>query len=250
MPSASASAQLWVGYHCMSARGAVNLHPERWLSARESDTLRNYADPGRRIEWLRGRALAKIAVRSAAGRSLAPSAIEIGTTDKGAPFANIPARTGRISLSISHAGAWTACARLPLDVPGPVGVDVERVDDTLPELVGRFASPREWALAAAICGPGTAAALLWSAKESAIKCLQGRIVRRRAFEVHLDGDKRLRVTASAPDGERTVLFGGYARLRGHVLTWLSASLRSAILEQLPLAAVDELARQQGTSASG
>jgi 4'-phosphopantetheinyl transferase EntD len=225
----------------MPGPGAGSACPERWLAAGELEVLRGVAEPVRRLEWLRGRALAKVAVRRVAGMRLAPSAVEIGAETRGAPFGRVVGRAEAISLSISHSGAWTACARLPCGAVGAVGVDVERLDDELAALAGRFASAREWAWAADTCGATLGAAILWSAKESAIKCVAGRIVRRRSFEVRPDGAGLRVAVHAAGDEPPRVLFGGCARLPGHVLTWLSAARRPTVLERLPGIALDRLA---------
>jgi hypothetical protein len=158
----------------------------------------------------------------------------------GAPSAVIHGSFEQIALSISHSGSWTACAALRSPTAAMIGIDVERVDPGLVNLARRFASPEEvrWA---SDCYGTAGATLLWSAKESAIKCVKGRTLSRRSFLVTAPKHGVLQVLLCDRDsGARTILSGGFVALSDYCLTWLCAPHAAAPLEQLPPLPLEQL----------
>jgi hypothetical protein len=103
---------------------------------------------------------------------------------------------------------------------------VELADATILELAERFTRPEERRCLARSPVPEVTATVLWGLKEAAVKCLGGRISRRRAFEVDLDEERStarvvLRGGAQAAGGPGPLL-GGFQTVGQHVVTWVSS----------------------------
>lgn len=190
-----------------------------WLSASERETLAGLTIPARRRDWRLGRWTAKRAVAAV----LDGTAVEVRAAGDGAPEALVAGRPAPVTISISHRAGLGAC--LASGARQPAGCDLELVEPRSPALARDFFTPAELALVAG-AGPGgrdLAVALVWSAKESALKALrQGLRLDTREVEVDLlpgasQGWRGLRVR----HGERA--FGGWWRLEGrHVLTVVMA----------------------------
>jgi 4'-phosphopantetheinyl transferase len=146
-----------------------------WLSLVETLRLTNMLFPKRRADWRLGRWTAKRAVASYLGLTADPKTfaeIEIRPTRSGAPEVFIARRQQDLNLSLSHCSGTALCA-ITLSNP-PVGCDLEvsevRHDAFLrdyftdaEQLCVQNSPPSErWYVLA----------LLWSAKESALKALQ------------------------------------------------------------------------------
>jgi 4'-phosphopantetheinyl transferase len=148
-------------------------HGTAWLTAAEREVLSLLRLPKRRRDWRLGRWLAKEAVLGVlADPSLRLGEVEILPTPGGAPVARV-SRCGagpEVAVSLSHSrGAGMATA-----VRGVlrVGCDVEAVERRSPAFLRDYLTDgeREW-VASAPVGSEARAALVWSAKESALKVL-------------------------------------------------------------------------------
>jgi acyl transferase domain-containing protein/phosphopantetheinyl transferase (holo-ACP synthase) len=140
----------------------------------------------RRVEWL----LARIAAKSAAaefakrllGQSLAARDIEIGRAESGQPLLRVGASMPPPHVSISHSqGLAAACV-----ASAAIGIDLEHLDRLRsPEDVARIAfEPTMWRRVNERFPDkaGQCAAILWSMKEAAAKCLgEGLVGREREF---------------------------------------------------------------------
>lgn len=129
----------------------------------------------RRADWRLGRWTAKRAVAalmSPPQEQHALADIEIRTASHGAPVVFIGNRPAPLVLSLSHREGLAACALASLGTA--LGCDLEVVEARADAFVEDYFTPREQALLAETPGPCRVAliALLWSAKESALKALQ------------------------------------------------------------------------------
>jgi hypothetical protein len=150
-------------------------------------------------------------------------------TQRGKPIARLVGLrglSGRVELSLSHCPGMTVCGTLAVGVGGHVGVDVEQVAPEILEMVDRFTLPAERHQLAGAGDEAAAAALLWSLKEAAVKCLSGRVVRRKAFRVECDWQASaarvilldpLAVGQFGPE-----LVAGFDLQPPHVLAWTAA----------------------------
>jgi phosphopantetheinyl transferase len=219
-----------------------------WLTARERARLVAIGTPERQTEWLSGRLTAKYAVWFTAADIRprpSPRQIEVVADARGAPRAHVwrdglPSLTAEISLA--HCTGAVACATSGLGFPGPVGVDVELASGQVLELVDRFTLPAERRCLAGSPRPELTATVLWALKEAAVKCLGGRLSRRRAFDVSLD-ERQLRAWVVLRErvetaGSSPLLVGGFRILGQHVVAWVSEVDRPVRLHVL----VDEPAR--------
>jgi 4'-phosphopantetheinyl transferase len=186
-----------------------------WLSAAERETLASLRVPARRLDWRLGRWAARRAVAAVLGTA----AVEVRAAADGAPEVLAGGLPVPVTVSISHRAGLAAC--LAMGGRRPVGCDLELVEPHSPALARDFFTPAELALVerARPDGRDLTVALVWSAKESALKALrQGLRLDTREVEVRLDcaagpGWRPLQ----AHHGART--FAGWWRLEDrHVLT--------------------------------
>src|SRR5262249_24938313 len=184
-----------------------------WLSAAELATLAGMRAPARRRDWRLGPWVAKRALAAGLGESVAG--------EGGAREALVDGRPAPVSISISHREGLGACL-----VAGPesaVGCDLELVEPRDDALARHFFTPAERVLVdrSGHRGGDLAVALVWSAKESALKALRpGLSVARRALEVRLDPDPGTGWSwRPLPVRHRAGTLSGWWTLRGrHVLT--------------------------------
>ena len=146
-----------------------------WLCAAEADRLSNMRFPKRRADWTLGRWTAKRALSvylnlPADHRSLAR--LEIRGTPGGAPEAFLENRPAPVSISISHREGRAACAvALPR---AALGCDLEIVEPRGEAFATDYFTAEEQQLLSQ-ASPAERLrllALLWSAKESALKALR------------------------------------------------------------------------------
>jgi len=145
-----------------------------WLDASESICLNGMRFAKRRADWRLGRWTAKCAVASflrVPADSQALTKIAIRPASSGAPevfFANEPA----VAVSISHRSGAAMCAVAPWGVD--LGCDLEVIEPRSEAFVEDFFTQGEQALVAQVCAKERSRllALLWSAKESALKALR------------------------------------------------------------------------------
>lgn len=147
-----------------------------WLSSRERAALDRLHVAKRRQDWLLGRWTAKQAVAAvlAATDGARPPlrAIEILAAPDGAPEVFVGTVASPCAISISHRAGRALCAVVPRGVA--VGCDVEHVEPRDEALVDDFFAPDEAATVRRREGRARdlLVALVWSAKESALKLLR------------------------------------------------------------------------------
>ena len=143
-----------------------------WLGPAELLRLEALRIPKRRADWRLGRWTAKCAVAACLDRPYPLAAIEIRAAASGAPEVFIAGRPEPLPISLSHRAGAACCAVAPRAVA--LGCDLELVEPHSDAFVAGYFTEEEQALVARV-SPGNRAALLallWSAKESALKALR------------------------------------------------------------------------------
>ena len=170
------------------AEAEVPAHDD-WLCANESLRLRDMRFAKRRADWRLGRWTAKCAVAAYLGRSIESgflSAIEIRQSLSGAPQVVLGDDSRVASISLSHRTGIAMCA---IGSPGiALGCDLETIEPRSDAFLADYFTPEEQTLVCRAAVPDRAAlvALLWSAKESALKALhQGLRLDTRSLTVHV-----------------------------------------------------------------
>jgi 4'-phosphopantetheinyl transferase len=148
---------------------------DAWLSVHELKHLLSLRFPKRRADWLLGRWTAKNAVAFCLNLSAGPESlrdIEIRPASSGAPEVFISDEPADVTISISHREGVAACALARQGVL--LGCDLEIIEPHGDAFAADYFSAHEQALLSA--APKEAhnplVALLWSAKESALKALR------------------------------------------------------------------------------
>jgi 4'-phosphopantetheinyl transferase len=208
--------------------------PERdnWLSRSEADLLSRMKFAKRRADWRLGRWTAKSAVALCVGASFEMQElhnIEIRASLSGAPEVFFDGEPAGISISLSHRKGLGACAvtRSPM----PLGCDVEFIEPHGEAFVADYFSVEEQAIIAEAPSADSdmLVALVWSAKESALKALREglRLGTRSAIvsfddlrSSHTEGWSALQVRCT--NGQ--VFPGWWNQSGGYVRTILAASL--------------------------
>jgi 4'-phosphopantetheinyl transferase len=193
---------------------------EHWLSPGEAEVLARLRYTKRRTEYLLRRLVTKHAVASVTGRGTDPAdlaGIEVRNAPSGAPFVCVDGTALDLSVSISDRAGWAVCVTCPTESPA-VGCDLELVEPRTPGFVADFLTPAEQQWVASHPDRDTAANLLWSAKESALKVLQTGLRRdTRSVEVTVDeprGDGWGALIVRAVEGP---VFPGWWRRDGRFL---------------------------------
>jgi 4'-phosphopantetheinyl transferase len=167
-----------------------------WLSPAERDAQAGLRFPGRRREWRLGRWTAKRALALAGALadtgdgagSLAHMSIE--ATDAGAPLARMDGAPAPWTISLSHSREYGLCALAAGRVA--IGCDIEAAGRRGESLVAESFTTSERAQVAELDGNHRShgVALIWSAKESALKALgTGLRVNPRDVDVVLSGNR-------------------------------------------------------------
>ena len=146
-----------------------------WLSANEAIRLEGMRFVKRRNDWRLGRWTAKLAL---AARLNMPSdrsslaSIEILSAPSGAPEAVSCPITADVTISLSHRAGAAICAVAPSGVE--LGCDLEVIEPRSDGFLEDFFTAEERALVARSAGSDRPLllALLWSAKESALKAIR------------------------------------------------------------------------------
>jgi 4'-phosphopantetheinyl transferase len=146
-----------------------------WLGLSEVASLNALRIPKRRADWLLGRWTAKRAVSiclNIPGGSKALAGIEIRPAASGAPEVFLDSQPAAVNISLSHSNGTALCAVAP---PGTeLGCDLEIIEPRSDAFIADYFTSDEQALIART--PATdrlrLLALLWSAKESALKALR------------------------------------------------------------------------------
>ena len=142
-----------------------------WLGPAEREHLDMLRFPKRRADWRLGRWTAKCAVASVCPQSLTFADIEIRAATSGAPEAWIGNAPAQWKISLSHRAGIACCATTPDAIA--LGCDIEVIEPRSPAFLSDYFTPGERALIArgGITEVPRLTALLWSAKESALKAL-------------------------------------------------------------------------------
>jgi len=146
-----------------------------WLSVWETSHLSSLRFPKRRADWRLGRWTAKHAVADYLELSHDPgtlATIEIRPAASGAPEVFLDEAPGDVSISLSHRDGRAACAVGEPDAM--LGCDVEVVEPRSDAFVADYFTAKEQAMTRQAPEPVRFAliALIWSAKESALKVLR------------------------------------------------------------------------------
>jgi 4'-phosphopantetheinyl transferase len=146
-----------------------------WLSANEAVCLAGLRFPKRRADWRLGRWTAK---RALALHLDLPfhlqvfKKIEVRPAPSGAPEAFVDNQPAGVAMSLSHRAGTAICAFAPSSVE--MGCDLEVIEPRSDAFVADYFSVEEQALVARefAADRPRLLALLWSAKESALKALR------------------------------------------------------------------------------
>lgn len=142
-----------------------------WLSRSEQERLRSFKIPKRCADWRLGRWTAKRAVANLLAFSDDPAKIEIVADATGAPQVFVSGDRAGVNISLSHRGGMAACALT--DHQGALGCDIELIEPRSDAFLADYFTDAEQALvfAARPLDRPLWMALLWSAKESALKAI-------------------------------------------------------------------------------
>jgi 4'-phosphopantetheinyl transferase len=148
---------------------------EDWLSEWERAHLHTLKIPKRRADWLLGRWTAKLGIADYLHMPAELTdlcAIEIRPDATGAPEAFIGGVPADVAISLSHRDGHGACAIA--DVAAKLGCDLEAVEARSPAFVADYFTSKEQGIVEGARSAERFAtiALIWSAKESALKALR------------------------------------------------------------------------------
>lgn len=166
-------------------------HESDWLSVEELARLERFRFPKRKADWRLGRWTAKRAIAACLRWPSHPrvlAQIEIHPTPSGAPEAILPGLTTPLAFSLSHRAGTSMCA--VSSVRMNLGCDLEIVEPRSSAFITDYFTSEEQNLVAQLphADRPELLALLWSAKESALKALgQGLRVDTRSLSVALSG---------------------------------------------------------------
>lgn len=145
-----------------------------WLSPAEADRLSQMVIAKRRSDWRLGRWTAKLAIAKRLEISAdlpALAEIEIRPAQSGAPEVYVAGRAADATISLSHRDGIGLCAVGPAGVM--LGCDLEMIEPHSEAFICDYFTDEEQALIwnAPASEKIQLLALLWSAKESALKAL-------------------------------------------------------------------------------
>jgi len=147
-----------------------------WLSRSEADRFQTFHFAKRRMDWLLGRWTGKLAVATHLGLSHDDATlrdIEIVAAPSGAPEIFVSGKLLDIAVSLSHSGDAGVCA---LSNSGrALGCDLEQIEPRGELFAAEYFTADEQALVGGAASDDERwrmVALLWSAKESALKALR------------------------------------------------------------------------------
>ena len=226
----------------------------QWLSTKEKLCLSGMRFAKRRADWRLGRWTAKQAMAACLNLSTdirALADIEILSTPSGAPEAFLQGRLADVAISLSHRDGTALSTVAPALTS--LGCDVETIEPRSDGFVADYFTASEKALIARtpVEHQPLIVALVWSAKESALKALHlGLRLDTRCVCVRLvdasprpAGKKGRNLcsdpAASNPDGWRPLsvhcssgpVYGGWWRSQDHLVRTIVSNLH---LSDLPL----------------
>ncbi len=146
-----------------------------WLSAAEAAHLATLRFPKRRGDWRLGRWTAKCALAAwlkHPGDASALINLEIRPAPSGAPEVFIHDELQPLTISLTHRAGTAVCALTPSRAA--MGCDLELIEPHSQAFLADYFTPAEQALVAQASDDDRLwlPALLWSAKESALKALR------------------------------------------------------------------------------
>ncbi len=145
-----------------------------WLAPSEVASLQAMRFAKRRADWRLGRWTAKCAVAVRLGRPLTSHnlrCIELRAAECGAPDVFLDSWPAPLAISLSHRDGAAACLVAPSGVA--LGCDLETIEPRSDAFVADFFTAEEQSsVARAGAGRDLTTALIWSAKESALKALR------------------------------------------------------------------------------
>ena len=154
-------------------QGEADAAPENdWLSAHEVLLLSGMRFAKRRADWRLGRWTAKHAVAGylhLTDQTYSLQEIEIRSLSSGAPEVFLANRPAPVTISLSHRDGIAVCAVAPSKVA--LGCDLEIIEPHSDAFLTDYFTAEEQALVARSADRDLLLALLWSAKESALKAL-------------------------------------------------------------------------------
>lgn len=162
---------------------------DAWLSGTERGRLAGLTVPKRREDWRLGRWTAK---RALASYLCLPddfgtlAAIEVIAAPDGAPEARINGFASPPHISLSHCSSRALCLTGPHGIAA--GCDIEAAEPRSAAFLADYFTPLEQSFAAAHPEAPWLPALLWSAKESALKAIrEGLRLDTRSVTIRLSG---------------------------------------------------------------
>lgn len=146
-----------------------------WLGVRERDHVRTLNFLKRRVEWRLGRWTAKCAVAALQGIPLNPgllASIEICPAPSGAPRLFLHGVPANLTISLSHRAGMAVCALACTSVR--LGCDLEAIEPHSAAFIADYFTLDEQDLIERVASSERCrlVAMLWSAKESALKALE------------------------------------------------------------------------------
>jgi 4'-phosphopantetheinyl transferase len=199
-----------------------------WLSKDEADFLKGLRFPNRRDDWRLGRWTAKHALSvflNVPAHPLVFAKMDVHAASSGAPEVFFRKRPVAATISLSHRAGLAACTVAMAGVE--MGCDLEVAEPRSDAFVADYFTLEEQALVARTSATDRdrLLALLWSAKESALKALgAGLRLDTRCVVVHpfpsshdCDGWSRLMVRYSGAQGSGGRVFYGWWQ---HAHNWL------------------------------
>lgn len=183
-----------------------------WLSARELACLSRLRVPKRRADWRLGRWTAKCILADYLKIPPVPkflATIELHPSASGAPEVFLENNSSPVVISLSHRAGIAACAVTPSG--GVLGCDLEMIEPRSDAFVADYFAAEEQSLI--VQAPAAdrfgLLALLWSAKESALKALRaGLRLDTRSVIVSPIGAPLNHGEASADNGKEAILTCG------------------------------------------
>jgi 4'-phosphopantetheinyl transferase len=183
-----------------------------WLSAPELACLSRLRFPKRRADWRLGRWTAKCILADYLKISPVPkflATIELHSSASGAPEVFLENNPSPVVISLSHRAGIAACAVAPSG--GALGCDLEMIEPRSDAFVADYftAEEQSYVAQAPAADRFRLLALLWSAKESALKALRaGLRLDTRSVIVGPIDVPRDREEVDADDGKDQTLAGG------------------------------------------